>query len=741
VSAETTSPDESRGGGTLQAVLLLLPVLALAWVGPGWILERDLLPQATGIGFVALALLPAALSMVTRRTLPPIRGLWLLLVPILVAVAWLATDELTDTFEASRVLLQWIVALVCVLAGASLGARGRTLLVRGAVVVTLALAGYGLFDAGRAYTGALGNTGSLSEAALAGAVAGAALAATGRGAWRFAGLLSLVVFLLYTARVPVLAGSLSAAVGLGALMLARSGSARAIAGAMTAMSLIALVIPLSRPSGAPGTPSASTNEARVASNAGGVRVRLLIWKSSLSMSASHPLAGVGTGQFAAAFPAWRDPAEIERTTHGRRVAQETEVEHPHNDWLAPWLEGGWLAGLAWTAFLTTVGWGAWKRLKRAREDETAELARSTAASTEIALAAASIALLVNALVRGPLLQNPVSSVLAFSMFGTLLAGESTPARRTARRFVAIGAVALLVVVVPRAAAFVRHGCALQRLTIPDAEPKDVQRAVADAIAACPDSVPARSWSARIAESRRDGKPLVLEEWGRVLDLRPRRIEAWIQVGNHFGASQPDRARAAYARVLALDAKHPGALQNMGTLELNTGHPAKGLAWFEKLPAHRAPTSAWLEELGARLALRGVDDSAEAVFARADPKLAALTPEQCFGLAKELRKTDRPPFLADAWEARAHLGWAREHAAAGRFNEAVRSYRQAVRLCTTHVEDPRRPRLELAAALVLAGKTDEARTQVEGLVPTPEDLAAMPKWAAEPLRTVLATEQH
>jgi hypothetical protein len=53
-----------------------------------------------------------------------------------------------------------------------------------------------------------------------------------------------------------------------------------------------------------------------------------------------------------------------------------------------------------------------------------------------------------------------------------------------------------------------------------------------------------------------------------------------------------------------------------------------------------------------------------------------------------------------------------------------------------VVEPLRVHLELAAALMESGKPDDARAQVAGLVPTSEDLAAMPDWAGAPLRKLL-----
>lgn len=203
----------TRTGGPALAALLLLPVLALAWPWFGSVLHDDVVPQATGAGFLALALLPAAAWMVLRGLQPSVRASMGLFATILVSVAWIGTDSLTDTFEASRTLLQWFTALVCCLAGASLDASGRRVLAHGAVTLTLAFAGYALFDRDRALTGALGNTGSISEVALPGAVIGAVSFACARGPWRWIGLAAFVVFLSYVLAVPVLAGSAAYAIG------------------------------------------------------------------------------------------------------------------------------------------------------------------------------------------------------------------------------------------------------------------------------------------------------------------------------------------------------------------------------------------------------------------------------------------------------------------------------------------------------------------------------------------------
>ncbi len=705
-----------------QAALLLLPVLVCAWPFVGSPLRFDVVPQATGIGFVALALLPSAVFLATGfKTAPSVRALWFLLAPLLVAVFWVSVDHSTDTFEGSRVLMHWVVALHCLLAGAGLGREGAAFFVRGLLIASVAFVAFALFDAERSFTGALGNTGSISEVGLAGAVAGAALAVLGSGVWRFLGLATLVVFLAYTARVPVLAGSLACALALSWLVFAarRFGRGAVLAAACAlALSVIALVVPIARRSSP--APVAANAAVATASPTGGVGVRLQVWRGALALFAEHPLLGTGAGQFAARFPEHRRPEEIERTTYGRRRAEETEVEHPHNDWLAPWLEGGLAAGLPWAIFLCAAACAAWK--KRASSDPF-----------ELAVAAAVLALLANALVRGPLLQNPASSPLAFALFGVLLAREADPARAFPRRVVVILSTLLLAAVSVRAKAFVSHGFALQEVARAEASVDEVREANAAALDACPDSVIALTTSARLSEGRGEATPIVLDLWKQVLEHRPQRIEALLSVGRLLASSEPERAQSAFERVLRLDPNHPVAMQNLGTLALNAGRVAEGLGWLDRLPPARAPSKDWIEHLAALLALRGIDDAADALFERVDPTTRDASAEQCLVFAKQAELDAKDKLVVDAWKARANRRWARRFAEMEQFDDAVRLYRQDLRLCEIHDFAPRRIRLELGAALRLAGREAVAAVTLRELVPTTEDLAALPNWARGALR--------
>src|SRR5207248_6065144 len=120
-------------------------------------------------------------------------------------------------------------------------------------------------------------------------------------------------------------------------------------------------------------------------------------------------------------------------------------------------------------------------------------------------------------------------------------------------------------------------------------------------------------------------------------------------------------------------------------------------------------------------------------------LASKTAEEYWALSKDARRSKQDE-TADAWEARAHLRWARDHAEHARWAEAVRSYRQVLRVCTIHGAAPVRVRLELAAALLMSGRDDEARAQAQDLVPAPEDWNALPAWAAARLHEAHVTEE-
>ncbi len=727
-------PIASGPGELLQAWLCLVPALALAWPGPGAILRDDFVPQSTGAGAAALLAIPAAACLVLRGATPAARGLTLFLVPLLIAVGWTSFGSAADTFEASRALLTAFTGLVLFLCGASLGAYGRQILARGAVCIALLLLVPALCDSENGFSGLLGNTGSVSEAALAGAIAGAIFVATDAIGWKIAGASAAVLHAAYVARVPVVAGALALAFALGAAALLARSLARGwrigLAAAACAVALTPIVAIAARSAErtraaheiAAGAETPPHESAPNPGDTGGFEVRARIWRSSLSMLGQHALSGVGPGQFAAAFPAYRDPREIELTTLSRRVPGETEVEHPHNDWLLTALDTGVIGGLCWIAFLVTV----LARGARALRGGDASL---------LPVAAAAIGLAANSFVNATLSGDAVSSTLAFAMFGCAVAEKGSPRSAIARRFVALGAAALLLVHSPRAFALVRHGRALHPLAAeltpdPDAQTRILERA----LDACPDSVLALRLHARRMEAEHRDPALIHAEWLRVLSARPQHVEALMQLGFLAAtAGQPARARPYYAAALALDANHPGVLQNLTVLEFESGDIDAGLEYLERLSRIRPPGDEWLTDLASRLYLRGRERESEVLMVRVHRELNTLRAEEAHALAKSERQRDHA-LLADALESHAQRTWAREHMQAERFKDAVRLYRQDLRITRDYVEGGApRLRLELAAALLASGRIDEAKSEVEGVHPEAADWNELPAFARDRLR--------
>ncbi len=715
--AEGAAETHASAADVAQGILALLPALVLAWPlgGP---LEHDFAPRSTGFGLAALLALPGVALYLLRRAAPSVRGSLLVAVPLLASAAWLAFGDVTDPFEAVRATIGWALVLACFLLGAASDPR---VIARGAAWIGLCAAASS-FASGP--PGAFGNVGATSEAATLGAGAGLVLLVLDRSGWRALGAAAVVAFLFQAAQAPVLAGGIALAVAAAVAACARPGRARLVLAALAVAAALAVLVPFRGGSTEPTPPT--TPAAVDTSPASGVSVRVSIHGASARLFAAHPLAGVGPGQFPAQFPPYRDAAEIEKSSHGRLQAAETEVEHAHDDWIQPALELGVLPGLAWIALLVAVLAASWRAL---RSDD----------APRAALGAGLVALLVHALARAPITSNAASATLFALAAGALLARRDAATPTLARRFAAAAPMIVLALLAPRAWVYVRHGFVLHALADERADdPAGRERAVAKAAESAPDSVLVRSLEARLAEAHGEPPRLVAERWTSVLALRPHRVEALVQYATASArAGDTAAARAALHEALELDPGNPPALQNLATIELQAGELDAGLARLDRIPAARAPDAEWLRGLAARLALRGLDAESAALTARTDPTRTALSPEERYALARELRaagKTDQ----ADGWEARAHRAWADQHAANGKWSEAVRSLRQDLRLCLERPGyDPVRVRLALAAALQKAGRTDEAREQLDASIATPSarDLEQIPTWAREPLATL------
>lgn len=730
MNSEASAPraDEERPlGEALQALLCLLPAALCAWPGPGAPLAGDPWPQLSGAGLELIAALPALAVLVLRGAFPGMRLTSFLLVPLLVAVCWISFGSPSDTLEASRALFVLIAGLGLALSAASLRAFGRRILARGLVSISLLLLVPAFLDAEHGFTGVAGNSGSLSQGALAGAAAGALLLVTERGAWRVLGAAAALLFVAYVGRVPVLAGALCLALALGTAALRQRGGARRVLAGLALLALVALAHPwrAPQPEAAPAPAgTAAALRAPAPGDTGGASVRWSVLLGSLRLARANPWIGVGPGQFAARFPPYRDPREIELSTHQRRVENETEVEHPHDDWLLPFVEGGLFAGLAMLVFLGGLVLHAGKRLAQPEP-----------------LAAAAVGLCANALMHGTLSFDPLSSSLAAALAGALLSREERPLTGWTRRFLPLATLALCVLHVPRAWQLVQHGRAFADAPALELDSGSLERAVDRALEACPDSVPALSLRARCSPAAQRDPALAERLWQSLLALRPHRFEAWMQLGTLYAREgRRGEALRAFTQAAGLDPEHPGLLENFVTLEAELDETGNALAALAALQATHPRPPQWIAERGARAWLAGSEAAARALFESSGVFELPDAPGLCLARSKE-RTQAGDALFADCLESAAQRGWAREHAARGAWADAVRSYRQELRISARHEPGGARVvRLELAAALQLAQKSAEARAELAELHPQPAELARLPEWARGKLEPLLPAER-
>lgn len=711
----------------LLALLVAAPAFCLCL--PGGVLDGDPRPVDAGTGWLALLLLPAALVAALARPVR-VRGGALFLVALLVAALNLVRDDATDSFAAQRTLLAWLAAGALLWAGARLRPAAPLFLAL-LVALSLLLSLPANLDSGDAFAGALGNTAATSEALLAGAVAGGAWFACSSAAGgptarilAWAGLAATLAGLLHAARAPVLSTSAACLLVFALLALVSRGAARARAALLAFAALGALLAPFaSRADGPQAAPPAvaadvHTGDAQLdtaLAPAVGLPVRLAVARAGFGLLRDDPWAGAGTGQWATRFPAVRDPAEIELSTLGRRLGADTEVEHPHDDWLAPLYEGGLLGGLPWLAFLAFATWCALRALLSSRLDNDA---------ARLAAASALFALLAEALVRGPCFHNPPAAVAVFALLGLLLAADDGRAP-LARRVVPWGLFLLLCACAPRALSFVRHGAALRSLP----EQSDPAVALAAALEARPDSPLALLLEARRA--RQAALPPDVQEraFERVLGPRPLSVEARLNLALlRIAAHDLDGAQAQFGRVLELDPRHPVAAQNLYSLCVSRGDSAGADAAWSRL-AGREPERAWCATLAARAALRGAPESAHHEWSRLGGEYADLGPERALELAKASGGD-----LKKGLEAWAHARYADEHAAAEAWNLCARSLRQYLRVCRAF-EEPvaRRVLVRVAAAQCRNGEAEAARSALDGRGAEPDDLAGAAEWVVEALR--------
>ncbi len=723
--------------------LALLPAAILAWPIPPTLLEDDPFPHLAGAGIVALAAVPLALLLPFGKAGARVRG-WL---PLALVWIWIGArilfGDLSDSFEARRAFVQASSWLVLFFGGALLaeqGERGRRTFLRGLVVLSIALTAgaFARFNEGH-LAGVLGNTGTLSQAALPGAVAGAWFAAAESGVFVVLGLVSALLFAAHAGLAPVYAGGAAFVLIVACCsILARRAreNARARARLLVLAALAGLALVGLRPIEFGKTGEAETAASTASADVGGLAVRLQIWSTLPAILAAHPVAGLGPGQFHAEYPPFRDPAEAVLSRHGPCSRVDTEVEHMHQDLMQAFAELGLVGGGLFAVFLVLVAFASLRALV------------GTDPSRGVAGAAA-LALLANGLLHAPLLANPLASALGFTLFGMLfreerpeLAGGATRVLLGAVSIIGLAGAGLAWPLVAHGRGLIDYVHAAERLVALDEKPKttplppllggellsaaeDAERAIARAKEAAPRSAPARTLVARNADDA---------AWNAVLEVRPHSLEAWESIGlRQARAHQVDAARAAWERALALSASQPRILENLARLEFLDGDPTRGFQHLETLRESGCLAPRWMQGFGSELVLGGrMEAGARLLLER---ELAELVPEELYARASDADPLEIP-HRAEALRALAHLLWARAQVAAGDYATAVRSYRQTLAQSRVAVEGGAPVlRAELAAAELLAGRRDDAARTLEGIgegLGGRSELPGLPAWAAEAL---------
>lgn len=688
----------------LTALAALLPALLIALPAPLSWLEGDPWPQYSMAALALVGSTAMLIMLAARRPERVPRGAMTVLLPLALATFWDVLGAPSDRLEFTRALAVLLAGSASFLVVALLPARGLRVYLRGLCVISVLLLLSALADP----AGVLGNSGSLSHMALGGAGIGLWLLLEGSKPERVLGGAALGLFLAHAARAPVLAGSLALLTGIGTAWLLmprwRKTWTLPIAALLT---LAALLTPLLRISDAT-LPASSEQRAPAvvsAGNTGGIGVRLSIWKASLPLIGDHPLTGVGPGQFAATFPPYRSVEEIERSSLGRTLAAETEVDHPHNDWIARLSELG-LIGAA--CLLVLVMQALWT-LQRERE-RTAPLI------------VASVALIANSCVHGVLSHDAGSSVIAMGLLGAVLSHPATPARARSLRVASCLLLGITSLELPRALAVLRHGSALSSLGR-DQDATTLLRASERALEACPDSVHARALRAQVLADE--------AAWQAVLEQRPERFEAWMQTGNlRARAHDAGGAQQAFEHALRLDPWHPGLLENQLTLLSRTGTLTATQSALARLRARKSVRPEWLLDRARRAWLHGNEDCARWLYEEAALEPWPSGPDEAYGLFRARKQAEDAP-AAEFFESVAQRGFARRNAEQGHYKEALRNYRQDLQLTGSAIPGGApRVRWEFAACLLAQGERDKAQVALLGLAP----VSGLPDWAIRALES-------
>jgi O-antigen ligase len=365
-------------------------------------LDRFLVPKEIALHATALL---AGLFVLRRIALARVDFLLLGYLGLSAASVVFATNRWIGiravTLSASAVMLFWIARTLRE-AGLS-----RSLLNALAFAVVLAAAtallqAYGLeltvFPSSRAPGGTLGNRNFVGHAAAFGLplVLLAALRAR-RFALASLGVTIVAASLVLTrSRAAWLACAASLAVFFVAMLIARATPWRRVVGviAFAAVGVAAALLLPNALRWRSDNPYLESVQGVVNYEQGSGRGRLVQYAHSMQMAATHPIAGVGAGNWPVRYPEYaaRNDGSLNDSEPGT-----TFNPWPSSDWVAFASERGFLAALLLAIVFAMLAFNGWKRLRAEEVDERWEAATLLATIAAAGIAGAFDAVLLLAL--------------------------------------------------------------------------------------------------------------------------------------------------------------------------------------------------------------------------------------------------------------------------------------------------------------------------------------------------------
>lgn len=600
-------------------------------------------------------------------------------------------------------------------------------------LASLAALATALWDPALGLAGVLGNSGPSTQLALPGAVTGLALLHHRHLRQRLLGGLAVAGFLAHASLAPALGGLLAFAVAGLALFAAKARQPALRRGARLALIAVFLFATagLARTLWRQhqGTAEAPTDPAALLAESGelaGIEVRAYLWASAPALYAREgSWLGLSPRAFQSSYEAVRHPRE--RALSDAASGGPTSVEHLHNDWLQAGFDLGFVLGA-----LALFG-GLWIARRAWRGAGAAGLEQA-------ALSAALLGLLVLACQHTPLTRNwPVAwlaGLLSGGLWPQVQRAQSPPPQRLVSMLAALGLLVLagfwLWPGLGLALQGQRLSQALTQLAAPAENAKpSTQSPSSDPLRFLP---PAR-WDAFAAplalslalrEERQREPSLALA--ARLARMQPNQANAQVQVGlAELAAAEPAAARRSFERALLLDPTHSAARFNLLRLLLEFGAEPGLEANSEQLAElleKLAPSAqrglllesqryGWLPPVAIAHQLQRAATGQNDGPSGAELWSPSAAPSPGLGEAMDGLAEAAPEDSDERATLRslAHHLWARESMHAGQFEDALRSFRQALRQSRW----AGRPgswliRAELSAAAHLAGRADEAAAE-------------------------------